>query len=486
MAGKSGWSEVRAKILDAIQTIRQHPLVNALVRSGLKSIPVAGEFLSDLYEATSDSAEEKGGKMIALLERLQDKTEEQFNFIVEEMKENRIRQIELAQLVITLYEQISEKIDEVLKAQKDMPQAVVDALAKFFPGGLSGLKMLQSETVLKTFLRSISQGVVDQVFVQNVPLQVVLSPAGSESYVSNFGSNTVSVVDLSSFEVTQNIGVGEQPKALAISPDGTLLYVGNGGGGVSVISLSAKQLLYTVQTPEDPWRPGNASPVRDLAITPDGRKVYLALEYAGLGRLDAGGREVSIVSDTKCPEGVAIMPDGRRLYVSYQCKGPPGGLIGHDAIGVFDVEKEVLIETIKGPPNVGGAIAISPDGTQVWVNGSDACMAESYRPINNFRDCPFSPGGVINVIETGKNGVLKTLGIPPDWGTGLISFTQDSRLAIVGGNCAKFIDTKTFLPAKVMNLALSGSTAIESDGGHMYAAAPSQSQLLKFDFSSGS
>jgi len=484
VAGNSGWSGVRAKIHDAIQTIRQNPLADALVRTGLTGIPVAGGFLFNLYDGTSGSAEEKGRKMVALLERLQDKTEEQFNFIVEEMKENRIRQIELAQLVVTLYEQISEKIDEVLKAQKDMPQAVVDGLVRIFPGGLGGLKLLQSETVLKAFLSSISQGVVDQVFVQNVPLQVVLSPAESEAYVSNFGSDTVSVVDLPGFKVARNIGVGQQPRALALSPNGSLLYVGNNGGGVSVIDLSARELLRTVQTPEDPWRPGNACPVRDLAITPDGQKVYLALEYGGLGRLDAGGKEVSMVSDTKCPEGVAVTPDGRRLYVSYQCKGPPGGSTGHDAIGVFDVEKDELVDVIKGPPNVGGAIAISPDGAQVWVNGSDACMAESYRPINHFSDCPFSPGGVINVIETGKNRVLKTLGVPPDWGTGLISFTQDSRLAIVGGDFAKFIDTKTFLPSKVMNLALSGSTAIGSGGGHMYAAAHSQSQLLKFDLSS--
>jgi DNA-binding beta-propeller fold protein YncE len=283
--------------------------------------------------------------------------------------------------------------------------------------------------------------------------------------------------------VEQTIPVGHQPGSLALSQDGRL-YVGNNGagdddGGVSVIDTTAKpkRVIHEIKTG---W------PVRDLAITPDGRKLYLALEKGGLAKFEiANDSDPSwhLVSPILCPEGVAITPDGNRLYVSYQCTGP-GGSLGHDAIGIFDVKEDELVDVVKATnerplPNVGGAINVSPDGQYVWVNGTNACIAENY----DHEGCPFVPGGVINVIETKSKTLVKTLGIPPEYGTGLISFAQDGALAIVGGNCSKFIDTHTFLPTRLMDVPLSGSTAFGRDRALLYAPVPAQNRVVLLEFS---
>ncbi|PRC61731.1 hypothetical protein C6A85_06950, partial [Mycobacterium sp. ITM-2017-0098] len=78
----------------------------------------------------------------------------------------------------------------------------------------------------------------------SAPSALALSPDGRLLYVTNRGSNSVSVIDAATFTridantsmFTKDIRVGSAPSALALSPDGRLLYVTNrGSNSVSVI-----------------------------------------------------------------------------------------------------------------------------------------------------------------------------------------------------------------------------------------------------------
>ncbi len=491
------WNDIKDKLKDAISIVQENPVLDAFARTALESVPVVGSLLVKLYENSEGKPEDKTRELLQLLKNMEQMNEQKFEEYCRKLDANQneilINRNYLKQLVsetstiLKEVEQIETKVDkldsklnEIQRVEEERWRRTLDALQKLqqIPayGGFGTDALAQRvrtrEDLTKLYRTPLQgKGVLGEVFVGTLPLQTLVSPKRMEAYVTNFGENNVSIIDCSTLREKVKIGVGQQPSALALSSDGARLYVGNNGGGVSVIDMETRQLLHSIPTP---------GPVRDLAITHDGRKIFLALEYLGLGKLelDTQTESVRIISSISCPEGVAVTPDDGRLYVSYQCTGP-GGFPGHDAIGVFDVKREELIDSIKDLPNVGGAIEISPDGNQVWINGSDACIAASY----DHRGCPFVPGGVINVIETESNKLKKTLGIPPEWGTGMISFSRDSALALVGGNYSKIIDTETFVPITVMDLPLSGSAVSAPDGRQFYAPAPIQNRVVLLELS---
>jgi DNA-binding beta-propeller fold protein YncE len=214
-----------------------------------------------------------------------------------------------------------------------------------------------------------------------------------------------------------------------VSPDSSKVFVGQQTANVSVINTATKAVSTIV----------TGGPVRDLTITPDGSTVYLAMEFSGLRKIDTASNGVSAVSSIVCPEAVAVTPDGARLYVNYQCGGP-GGSAGHDAIGIFDAASGAFLGSITGLPNVGAAIAISPDGTQLWANGYDACSSPAYDHVG----CPFVGSGVVNIVDTGTNTRIGSIG-SLGFGPGFITFTSDSSLAIVdSGPSLMLFETLTF------------------------------------------
>ncbi len=83
------------------------------------------------------------------------------------------------------------------------------------------------------------------------PFAIAITPDGKYAYVTNFGSNnfspvgtTVSVVDLSSNTIVATITLGIQPSGIAITPDGSFAYVSNYStvyNGAGFTDLTASQ-----------------------------------------------------------------------------------------------------------------------------------------------------------------------------------------------------------------------------------------------------
>jgi len=97
---------------------------------------------------------------------------------------------------------------------------------------------------------------------------VAVSPDGSNVYVANKNSNTVSVIATSSNMVTATIPVGGAPIGVAVTPDGGNVYVTNAGSNdVSVIATSSNMVVATIPVGSKP---------AGVSITPDGSKVYVA------------------------------------------------------------------------------------------------------------------------------------------------------------------------------------------------------------------
>ena len=71
--------------------------------------------------------------------------------------------------------------------------------------------------------------------------------------MTNNEDNTVSVIDTSSNSVISTVPVGIDPAGVAVSPDGTLVYVTNlAGNTVSVINTSNNTVTATVNVGFDP------------------------------------------------------------------------------------------------------------------------------------------------------------------------------------------------------------------------------------------
>ena len=76
------------------------------------------------------------------------------------------------------------------------------------------------------------------------PGDAAVTPNGNFVYVTNSGSNSVSVINTASNSLTATIPVGSYPVGVAITPNGKYIYVANeGSNSVSVIN-AAHQLGY--------------------------------------------------------------------------------------------------------------------------------------------------------------------------------------------------------------------------------------------------
>lgn len=104
-----------------------------------------------------------------------------------------------------------------------------------------------------------------EIGVGDEPRFVAVSPDDSEAYVTNTVSGTVSVISLQgsdAFQVVADIPVGTEPRGCTLSPNGTYLYVANHTAGtVSVIDTAARTVIDTVAVGGQP---------QAIAVTNDG------------------------------------------------------------------------------------------------------------------------------------------------------------------------------------------------------------------------
>ena len=176
------------------------------------------------------------------------------------------------------------------------------------------------------------------------------------AFVVNYGSGTVTPVDLASKRAGPPIKVGKGPRAIAITPGGRTAYVANSGSGtVTPISTVTGRAGRPIRVGRDP---------RAIAITPGGRTAYV-LDWgsAAVTPIDtATGRAESPIPVGSYPSAIAIGGRGTTAYVA--CYGS-------------DTVTPITIAT--GRPGraipVGqapDAIAAAPGGKTVYAVGGDS------------------------------------------------------------------------------------------------------------------
>ncbi|HVW84692.1 MAG TPA: alkaline phosphatase family protein, partial [Bryobacteraceae bacterium] len=149
------------------------------------------------------------------------------------------------------------------------------------------------------------------------PYGLAFSPDGKTLAVSNWGDESVSLIEPASLRERVRIKVGSHPNEMVWSKDGRLFVANSGSNTVSVISGNA--VTETIRTSLDPKAPVGSTPDA-LAVAPDGKRLYIA-------NADNNNVAVADISDRKesriegfiptgwYPTALAISHDGRQLYI---------------------------------------------------------------------------------------------------------------------------------------------------------------------------
>ena len=111
-----------------------------------------------------------------------------------------------------------------------------------------------------------SQKLVKTIKIGRYPRGIAVSSDSKSAYVAEMGGSRIHVIDLEDFSVSY-IPIGSNPRAIVLSPDNSMMYVTmNLSGKVSSWNLVTKKAGKSVKT-------GNAA--RSLAISSDGTALFV-------------------------------------------------------------------------------------------------------------------------------------------------------------------------------------------------------------------
>ena len=214
------------------------------------------------------------------------------------------------------------------------------------------------------------------------PVGVAVTPDGKTVYVTNEGDGTVSVINTATNTVIGSpINVGcpiancgrkttNIPSGIAVTPDGSKVYVGNlGAPGYASVIATASNTVTTINTKKA---------TTGVAVTPNGSKVYLGSLNGAVLAIDVATNSLghgSTIGVGSGSEGVAVTPDGSKVYVA------------DSAVGTVSVINTATNKVI-GSINVGS----DPQGVSVTSDGSKVYVANE-------------GNGTVSIIDTATNTV---------------------------------------------------------------------------------
>ncbi|NQX48398.1 hypothetical protein HQN87_24005 [Paenibacillus tritici] len=99
-----------------------------------------------------------------------------------------------------------------------------------------------------------TQKIAGTIKVGNDPRAIAKSPDGAAIYVINYGDETLSVINAATLQITATISVGTEPVAVVITPDNKQTFVANlGSKSVTVIDNSTHTAVNTIALPAAPF-----------------------------------------------------------------------------------------------------------------------------------------------------------------------------------------------------------------------------------------
>jgi len=216
-----------------------------------------------------------------------------------------------------------------------------------------------------------SNMVVNSIPVGNVPFGVAVDAAGTRAYVTNFFDRTLSVIDTASNEVIDTLPIGTLPRGVAVNASGKRVYVANQlSGTLSVIdTLTAEVTSITL---------GGLPYGVDVNPASEAQVFVTDMRAGVVDVLNTAQDELVVVPVGDEPLGIAVHPAGTFAYVANA---------GSDSVSIINTDTFAVTAVEVGDRPV--AVAVNPAGTRVYAS--------------NF------VGNSVSVIDTTANEVVATI-----------------------------------------------------------------------------
>ena len=234
-----------------------------------------------------------------------------------------------------------------------------------------------SDTV--TVLDVVNVRVDRELPVGHDPVAVAASPTHNEIYIVNSGAaganGSVSVIDAEHNAVIATIPVHRQPVSIDLNSAGTIAYVANSGANsISVLDLTARREL--AQTP------AGVQPVA-ARLAPDGNSLVVANQAGNSVTVIDASTNKPRATFTGCPGAseVVILPDSTKAFIPCST--------GHQVMVVALAQPNAhpaqpdRLETLMDVGHAPVDLALKPDGGEIFASNS---LSDSVSEIYNTTD----------------------------------------------------------------------------------------------------
>lgn len=240
------------------------------------------------------------------------------------------------------------------------------------------------------------------------PAFVAAAADGARVYVANLNGASITEIDTAANAVVRTIPLTHPPRGLALTPDGRKLYVAGDGNEGFVIDTDAGEVVATIRFEQAGF---------DVQVARDGTRAYFTLAEGALAEVDVANDEVVFVlGGLVFPSAVALHPRKRIAYV-----------LSNTDLGdvtVVDLATRAVAGTIRVDMNPVAA-ALSDDGRRLYVANRGS--------------------GTLSVVDTDRGEVLAgvAVGTVPH-GVALSADGREAYVTASGSDALVVVSTETF------------------------------------------
>jgi DNA-binding beta-propeller fold protein YncE/mono/diheme cytochrome c family protein len=275
------------------------------------------------------------------------------------------------------------------------------------------------------------------------PTALALNANSSKIYIAEKTAKRIAVLDIKTEKVSKLTDLDTEPTGIAISKDGSKLYVTAGldFGSVKVINVATGQVTISLNTAYGPISP---------VLSKDDKKLFVCSQYENKVIVFdlMTNKQVASILVPRQPVAATLTPDGSKLFVANLLPfGNADSNYNAARVSVIDAKSDKLITNIELPSgsiDIQG-ISASPDGKYVYAAG---VLARYHLPTSQV-DRGWMNTNALAVIDASSNKLVNTVLLDdPDLGAAnpyAIACTNDGKRLVVthsGANELSLIDAE--------------------------------------------